>query len=429
MLANFKKFFCCSNTLPASYQVEVKHTDSDKNLVLPLSRMQSRVKSKIESAKELIYYSDSNNEVYSINLSDIVNISTITIKKVVFGTGHCLILLCQSDNPDKTFLAGFGANSNGQLGLDVFSKNSSDEDLNRKNTYDKVVLVQVFKESQKIIDIAACQNFSLVLVEDISTHQKKLYRFELSQDELFNLGNFTVNRTNPVKLEICSDEIIENISHIYAKNGRILLQDDKESAIYIKGMLFNMDICVKYKLFKKFPSKKISQISLGLNHCIILFTDNSLMSIGHNEYGELGAKCFNPKQLNPLNFYEGHTIQKISTGLRHNLVLCEDGTLFAFGDNGAKQCLGDYDFYLEPKVMNIKDVYDIECGGKFSIIKNTKGEVYAWGECYFLFKEELFTNYMKTEDNIRIINDIKLKKITGIYAGENAVVFYAEEFK
>ena len=36
---------------------------------------------------------------------------------------------------------------------------------------------------------------------------------------------------------------------------------------------------------------------------------------------------------------------------------------------------------------------------------------------------------MKTEDNIRIINDIKLKKITGIYAGENAVVFYAEEFK
>ena len=56
MLANFKKFFCCSNTLPASYQVEVKHTDSDKNLVLPLSRMQSRVKSKIESAKELIYY-------------------------------------------------------------------------------------------------------------------------------------------------------------------------------------------------------------------------------------------------------------------------------------------------------------------------------------------------------------------------------------
>ena len=65
-----------------------------------------------------------------------------------------------------------------------------------------------------------------------------------------------MNRTNPVKLEICSDEIIENISHIYAKNGRILLQDDKESAIYIKGMLFNMDICVNINYSRNFHQKR-----------------------------------------------------------------------------------------------------------------------------------------------------------------------------
>lgn len=430
MLANLQKFFCCSNTLPPSYQIEESSgfDNSNKYLVLPLSRMNSKTKNEIGAEKELIYYSNQDAEVYSINLSDVIKKPSLSIKKVVFGTNHCLILLIETEHPEKTYLAGFGANNKGQLGLDVFSKKSSDEDINAKNYYDRVHLINAFDINTIIVDIAASNDFSLVLVVDSLTKKKKLYRFELSQSDLFNLGNFTVNRISSVKEEKCGQDIIENITHIYAKNGRILLQDDTENTLYIKGMMFSMDICDKYKLFKKFQDKKIAQVSLGLNHCLILFTNNSLVSLGHNEYGELGLKCYNPKLVNELRFFEGHTIKKISSGLRHNLVLCEDGTLYAFGDNHSKQCAGESSFYSEPRIVNIKDVVDIECGGKFSLCKNRKGEVFTWGLCDFFFRDEIYNSSSNNGDYFRLLNDIKLKNINGMFAGDYVVLFYAEKF-
>ena len=430
MLQNFQRFFCCSPSLPPTYQTDLNTSSitSSNAVVLPLSKMDTFTKNQIESTKELLYYHDNDSDVYSIHLNDIINIPSLSIEKIDFGLNHCLILLKDdSQQPPKTFLAGFGDNSQGQLGLDVYSKKQSQSTEN-KNFYKEVVLINPFTSNQYILDIAASNNFSLVLVKDNITKEKTFYRFELNQDELFSIGNFTYKSINPLKIEECPKEIVQNVSKIYAKNERIILQTELNNSIYIKGMSFHLDIYLKYKLFKQFK-ESINHISIGVNHCLILFSDNTLISVGHNEYGELGTPCINPKQMNKLStFYAGHTIKKICSGFRHNLVLCEDGMLFAFGDNHSKQCLGDGDYCPEPKVVNIKDVVDIICGGKFSLAKNRHGEVFAWGECDFLFKEERTSNYCKAGDSMRLINDIKLKSIAAMFAGDDEVVFYAEKF-
>ncbi len=79
--------------------------------------------------------------------------------------------------------------------------------------------------------------------------------------------------------------------------------------------------------------------------------------------------------------------------------------------------------------MKIKDIVDIECGGKISLCKNKKGEVFAWGECDYLFKDEIFnSSSLNKEENFRLMNDIKLKSIAGLFAGDDVSLFYTEQF-
>ena len=436
MLAHLKSFFCCTNSFPSDYQVATVSTSrsvqSSDSLVLPLSQMKEHTKNQLESKKEILYYSSASPDISSIYLNDIIKAQSpeLVITKAVFGLNHILLLL---QDASRTYLAGFGSNENGQLGLPVYSKNRSSIDVINSpslNCYNTVILIDIFDSADSIVDIAAANNFSLVLVENAVSHKKTLYRFELSQEELFNIDNITGTRIHSIKVEPCPEAIVQGISRIYAKNERIILQVDTDNSVYIKGMTFHLDINLKYKLFKSFKNK-ISNISIGINHCLIHFANNTLISFGHNEYGELGVLCNNPKEINELTFFKGHIIKKVCSGYRHSLVLCEDGVLYAFGDNNSKQCLGDADYYQEPKVINVLNVVDIECGGKFSLVKNAYGEVHVWGECSFLFKDDVCVSQRGScgmDGGVKLINDIKLKSIAGFFAGNEEVLFFAEKF-
>ena len=205
MLQNLQRFFCCSPSLPPTYQTELNTSSiaSSNAVVLPLSKMDTFTKNQIESTKELLYYHANDSDVYSIHLNDIINIPSLSIEKIDFGLNHCLILLKDDSQPPKTFLAGFGDNSQGQLGLDVYSKKQSQSTTENKNFYKEVVLIDPFSPSQYILDIAASNNFSLVLVKDNVTKEKTFYRFELSQDELFSICSISPGaNTRFLRLEI-----------------------------------------------------------------------------------------------------------------------------------------------------------------------------------------------------------------------------------
>ena len=101
---------------------------------------------------------------------------------------------------------------------------------------------------------------------------------------------------------------------------------------------------------------KAISASCGNEHSLILKNDNSVYAFGNNEEGELGLKDKTIKtyKLNKINFgkYSNQIIQ-ISAGTVHNLALTKDGKVFSWGSSQGGQ-LGISEDYL----MNQPDFKD-----------------------------------------------------------------------
>ncbi len=73
--------------------------------------------------------------------------------------------------------------------------------------------------------------------------------------------------------------------------------------------------------------------------------------------------------------------QAVSSGLRHTLVLMENGTVKAFGANTFGQ-LGDGSFVTSPtavSVVGISNIIAVSAGGEHSLALDFNGNVWAWG--------------------------------------------------
>lgn len=403
-----KKIFCCRS----SDNNDTSHL-TPTNLVLPLSKIQSQTKNTMNSTKELLSY-QKGSEILSFNLSNEFDNSSINIVKVLLSENHCLMIL--KDN-SGTFLCGYGSNQNGQLGFPVKSN-----EQNYYPTFQRIANEEI--KNHTIVDIALGDSFSLVLIEDQITYMKKLIKFYLTQEEEFTLVNNPNTALSSVREEKFKHNI-SNITRIYSDNQRTILLS-RDNSIFIKGILFNLEINTSYKLFKKFDSP-IKDLAFGNNHCLILFADNILIAFGHNEFGELGLESSNAEFLNQHYAFSDNLIRKIACGKRHTLILCENGELYAFGDNSENQCSGNEKYIATPYLIPFKSkivINDVYTGGNYSLAKTIKGEIYCWGNCNFLF-----SNDQGAEDTIhepKEINTLKLKNIQGAYPGINRVLFYNE---
>lgn len=79
---------------------------------------------------------------------------------------------------------------------------------------------------------------------------------------------------------------------------------------------------------------------------------------------------------------EGVSIEQLVSGEVHTLALCGDGSVYAWGFNGAGQ-LGDgtYDSRLTPvKIERLSGVTFIAAGYQHSLAVTSSGQVYAWGD-------------------------------------------------
>ena len=93
--------------------------------------------------------------------------------------------------------------------------------------------------------------------------------------------------------------------------------------------------------------KTVVAISAGSQHNVALCSDGTLVSWGYNFSGQLGDNTTNyryaPVVVNTENgasALAGKTVTAIAAGAAHSLALCSDGTVAAWGSNGAAQ-LGD----------------------------------------------------------------------------------------
>jgi alpha-tubulin suppressor-like RCC1 family protein len=196
---------------------------------------------------------------------DISRYTKSSVRKVVCGTNHCLILFSDGQ------LAGFGGNEEGQLGFEMkkYGNYINEIKLNKfTNLYDPFTKSNI-KENYEILDIAAGENFSLVLIR-IKT-RTLLVRLGIQPED-----KYTDNMDNiyPVKIFELDYEKIHNIRYVYALGQRSLLITYNND-IYIGGVDFNLYPLEKYKHLEHFD-KQIHSVHLGSAHCLILDCKNKI---------------------------------------------------------------------------------------------------------------------------------------------------------
>jgi alpha-tubulin suppressor-like RCC1 family protein len=133
----------------------------------------------------------------------------------------------------------------------------------------------------------------------------------------------------------------------------------------------------------------VAQFAAGSDHSLVLCTDGSLAAWGRNNYGQLGegsgANSSVPVEVDSTDVLAGKIVTSISAGGWHNLALCSDGTLAAFGRNTSGQ-LGDGGTTNSglPMVANLsglsgKAIAAVQAANGHSLALCADGSIYAWG--------------------------------------------------
>ncbi len=427
-MGNIGRILCCEQNeigenLINENLTETKKDNNSKTL-LPYLSMGSIKSKNIPHKKQLFLYSHDNDEIKSIFIEDVINSASAYIKKIVFGKNYFLGLI--EDN-NKTYLVGYGDNSSGQLGINVNTEYyESDDNNNPDNFYDYLMLINIFRPEETILDISTEANTSYILVRDTKLNKTYIVKFGLNEEELLKIRTVLAKEINPIKIENCNEDFINNITNIYAMKYRIILTS--ANSIYIKGSLFNMNYNRTYKLFKTFD-KNIKSFFTGIGHLVIELEDGSLLTMGNNEYGELGLETNNKNKFHKLSYFKDKKIKKISTGFRHTLILCEEGDLYAFGENSSGQCFGK-DIKCEPNIINLSNnkekIVDCFAGADYSLLITDTNNIYAWGNCDFIIKDEISQIHDYNEKKMRCISELELKNVKSIFGGVNHIIFCTE---
>jgi alpha-tubulin suppressor-like RCC1 family protein len=133
----------------------------------------------------------------------------------------------------------------------------------------------------------------------------------------------------------------------------------------------------------------VAQFAAGSDHSLVLCTDGSLAAWGRNNYGQLGegsgANSSVPVEVDSTDVLAGKIVTSISAGGWHNLALCSDGTLAAFGRNTSGQ-LGDGGTTNSglPLMANLsglggKAIAAVQAANGHSLALCADGSIYAWG--------------------------------------------------
>ena len=133
-----------------------------------------------------------------------------------------------------------------------------------------------------------------------------------------------------------------------------------------------------------FSTKIVTQVAAGDYYNIVLCNDGTVWSWGNNSYGSLGNGTFT-NTIYPVQVIGLTNIKKISSGLSHNIALKQDGTIWAWGDN----CLGGIgdgttiDRNVPVQVNGLINVKDIYAGHLCSFAVTNDNTIWAWGFNYY----------------------------------------------
>lgn len=121
--------------------------------------------------------------------------------------------------------------------------------------------------------------------------------------------------------------------------------------------------------------KRVTAISAGQYHSLVLCSDGSVVSWGLNNYGQLGVSGVSsssmPLRVDLAGFTSANKVLRISTGSGHSLVFLSDGTLVGWGNNGYGQ-LGN-NGGISGALPSMVDTSALESGARFMWVGSGPG--------------------------------------------------------
>ncbi len=260
----------------------------------------------------------------------------------------------------------FGRNDNGQLGL-------GDNDTR--------YLIRTIPDLDNIISIASGGYHTLML-----DSFGRVYAFGSNSEGQLGLND---NITRPIPVLIPN---ISNIVSIACGSGcSLLLTDDGQ--VYSMGAI-NISLLQNGEETNKVPTlipelNNIISISCTSIHALFLTKDGQVFGYGYNKLGQLGLNGDNI--LIPTLIPGLTDIVQISAGGFHSLALNSRGQVYGFGSNEYGQ-VGSNTLWrrasFDAELQNIRhliliedltDIISISAGGYHSLVLNSIGQVYSFG--------------------------------------------------
>jgi len=135
------------------------------------------------------------------------------------------------------------------------------------------------------------------------------------------------------------------------------------------------------------------QVAAGEAHSLVLFTDGTLAAWGRNDEGQLGTGNFSnslvPVLVPPAGALAGKTVTDIDAGRYHTIALCSDGTVACWGGGiyGVLGNNGNDNSSIPVQVVNSgvlagKVVTHIAAGSNHNLALCSDGTIAAWGMNY-----------------------------------------------
>ena len=360
----------------------------------------------------------------------------INVKNITFGDLHSLFLFeVINENEITSLLYGYGSNQNGELGLQYIQGGENEYknlvEINIDDYLEKGVLFWNGKYKYNIEDIGVGNGFSLISIKYTNDDNIILYRFQLKKEDKYDT---IIRKTETKKKSIFKEKfenvIFGNIIQFKCFVDRVLILTNK-NYLLMKGTLFNMDIAEDYTIIATFK-ETILNLHAGINDCLILDDKSNILLVGHGEYGEFGLEntidLTKPGQYLINDYFNKNDLEinKISTGARHSLVLCNDGNVYCFGDNSDGQCCGYEKIVTIPSKVNFQNndefIVDIKAGFNHSIAKTKSGKIFVWGDSTWDklgFKETRIDQYIPVE-----VSDMKIRNVFKIFAGPLQTAFF-----
>ncbi|WP_294222193.1 tandem-95 repeat protein [Prosthecobacter sp.] len=294
------------------------------------------------------------------------------------GTGNDLVLTWKN-----TRLMAWGRNDYGQLG-----NNSTTQSLVPAATLTSGVL-----SGKTIITVSAGYLHSLALCSDGTVAA-------WGNNSYGQLGNnSTTQSAVPVAVDVngvLSGKTVVAIAagayHSVAlcSDGTVVAWGDNQGGALGNNTAIASGVPVAVDVSGVLSGKTVTAISAGYYHSLVLCSDGTVAAWGDNRNGQLGNNSTTnshvPVAVNTSGVLFGKTVVAVSGSYFHNVALCSDGTVAAWGDNEYGQ-LGNNNTTrsLVPVAVNNSGVLSgklvvaVEAGDVHSVALCSDGTLAVWG--------------------------------------------------